>query len=348
MGQGGIKMKTGANSMGNAGIYVVLMAVMLSLTVVPFGLEVRGSEGSLDNGTDISTGYDPALNLESGFFVENKGQWDENIIFGANTGFGKLGITNDGMVLNIDTEDEETKILKYGYPGSESFEPYGIVELEQKINYYYGNDPKDWVEGARTFSQVMVEDLWDGIDMNYYFDEKGLKYDMILNPYSNPENIRIKVEGMDDMKVNIDTVQMDIGSGTEILDKDLVSFYKDSKNVIGSSFKMISPDTFGVEIDGYDESQEVIIDPVVFATYYGGNNNDEPSGISYDPSGNIYVVGTTYSTDLYLSEDSHKDEMTGYLDGYLLKLKSDGTSVLYSSYFGGISSDYKDISIRCH
>ncbi len=52
---------------------------------------------------------------------------------------------------------------------------------------------------------------------------------------------------------------------------------------------------------GGDDGFVMVLAPVtraiVFSTYLGGNDDDEPNGIALDPQGNIYVAGQTQSSD---------------------------------------------------
>jgi uncharacterized protein (TIGR03437 family) len=72
---------------------------------------------------------------------------------------------------------------------------------------------------------------------------------------------------------------------------------------------------------------------------FSGKGTDRANGIAVDPSGNIYVVGNTTSTDFPLHHPLQSVVYTateGFGDGtgFLMKLSADGTPV-YSTYLGG-------------
>jgi hypothetical protein len=88
---------------------------------------------------------------------------------------------------------------------------------------------------------------------------------------------------------------------------------------------------------------------IIFSTYIGGNWDDEANGIALDASNNIYIAGTTFSED---NPDTPEDEgfplMSAYQnqigddnfsDAFLTVLNNTGTSLLYSTYFGGDGED---------
>ena len=52
---------------------------------------------------------------------------------------------------------------------------------------------------------------------------------------------------------------------------------------------------------------------LIFSTFIGGTSDDVCNGIALDPSGNIYIVGTTASSDLPIPNRSYN---TGYNGGY--------------------------------
>ncbi len=78
-----------------------------------------------------------------------------------------------------------------------------------------------------------------------------------------------------------------------------------------------------------------------YSTYFGGNHDDFGAGIAVDPAGYVYVVGTTYSTNLPTRNQFQRDEPSS--DAFVAKLDTDlagAASLLYSTYLGG--NGYED------
>lgn len=76
-------------------------------------------------------------------------------------------------------------------------------------------------------------------------------------------------------------------------------------------------------------------DSLLACTYLGGTNNDGPEGLFVDSLQNLYVGGGTSSTDFPLTMDAYQSQKNGGSDGYVVKLNSDFSELLYSTYIGG-------------
>lgn len=87
---------------------------------------------------------------------------------------------------------------------------------------------------------------------------------------------------------------------------------------------------------------------LLFSTYLGGsgaNGNlsdaghpgDEPAArsVGLDAAGNVYLTGTTTSTDFPVTANAYQSANTGTQVGYLAELSPDGSTLEYGSYFGG-------------
>lgn len=79
---------------------------------------------------------------------------------------------------------------------------------------------------------------------------------------------------------------------------------------------------------------------LLFATYVGGSGNDELLDIAIDNANNVYLSGSTTSSDFptQVSGISFFDNTNSMEDGALLKFSSGG-ALLWSTYFGGSTSD---------
>jgi len=83
--------------------------------------------------------------------------------------------------------------------------------------------------------------------------------------------------------------------------------------------------------------QNVNIDNLTFSTYMCGSGNDVGSAVSFDADNNMYILGSTSSTDFPV-KNAYQNEIAGESDLFIIKL-SPGGNIIYSTYFGGSGHD---------
>ncbi len=217
----------------------------------------------------------------------------------------------------------------------------GGNELPGKVNYFIGNDPAKWRTGVPTYARVRYGQIYDGIDLVYYGNQRRLEYDFVVSPGARADNIRLRFAGARQLKIDGDgNLRITAGDGTVAFHRPVVYQETDGvRQAVEGRFALAADDSVGFVLGGYDRTRPLIIDPVLeYATYLGGSTWDEAWAIAVDGKGNAYVGGGTESTDFPTTPsafDTSKNAPVGTMTGFISKLNSNGTGLVYSTYIGG-------------
>ena len=92
------------------------------------------------------------------------------------------------------------------------------------------------------------------------------------------------------------------------------------------------PDAFVTKINAAGSS-------LVYSTYLGGSNGDYGEDIAVDNDGNVYITGSTSSSNFPTSSPMYGSN-AGSDDAFVTKINAAGSSLVYSTYLGGSSDDY--------
>lgn len=116
----------------------------------------------------------------------------------------------------------------------------------------------------------------------------------------------------------------------------IVGFYRNDEGVVPPVFPTENahqPFYGGGVTDGFlvkfNNSGQLL-----WATYFGGNGTDVINGIDLDAANNIYLVGSTASTNQVATPNAAQPTLHGALDFFITRLSPDGV-VQWSSYYGG-------------
>jgi uncharacterized repeat protein (TIGR01451 family) len=267
-------------------------------------------------------------------FEPNRGQIDGRVLFlSRNPGYS-LFLTARGAVVGLKGVAQP---LTFTWQGANA-DPHteGMAALPAKHNYLRGNDPKRWRHDIPTYEKVRYRDLYPGIDLIYYGQQRHLEYDLVVAPGANPAAIRLRVAGMDALHVDDDgALRFQVANRVLALSKPVI--YQESegiKQAVAGGYVLLADNQVGLKLAAYDRSKPLIIDPVLsYSTYVGGSGLDQGRGVAVDSSGNAYVVGQTASTDFPSSGKTSTDT-----DAFVAKFNAAGT-LQYATYLGGSGTD---------
>jgi hypothetical protein len=115
--------------------------------------------------------------------------------------------------------------------------------------------------------------------------------------------------------------------------------------LVGSTTSNNFPVTSGVFQPLYDGDQDAFLtemnpagSALLLSTYIGGSGADFGTALALDSSGNIYVTGSTQSTD-YPTQNPIQIANSGLYDAFVTEISPSG-ALLYSTYLGGSLADY--------
>ncbi len=230
----------------------------------------------------------------------------------------------------------------------------GVDELAGKVNYFLGNDPAKWRTNVPTFGQVRYAEVYPGIDVVYYGNQRQLEYDFRVAPGADWRQVALKFAGADSVKVEAETGDLLIGAGGQIVRQHKPVVYQEvagERREVAGHYAVQGSQRVGFEIGEYDAQLPLIIDPVlVYSTYLGGSGEDTGGTIAVDASGNAYVAGTTASANFPTTAGAFQTTFGGGTCGtstaptpcsdvFVTKLNATGSALIYSTYLGGNNTD---------
>src|SRR5258706_12828001 len=175
----------------------------------------------------------------------------------------------------------------------------GLEELPGKANYFIGRDPSKWRRDVPTYGKVHYQNVYPGVDLVYYGNQRQLEYDFVLAPGADPNRIVLGFKGADKLEIDAEGSLVLHASGGDIRqDKPVV--YQNIDGVrrdIAGGYVRKGANRVGFQVAAYDTRPPLVIDPVVlsYSTYLGGSAGDSGNGIAVDADGNAYVTGDASS-----------------------------------------------------
>ncbi len=101
------------------------------------------------------------------------------------------------------------------------------------------------------------------------------------------------------------------------------------------AFQTIYAGNFDVGINKYNASGSTLI----YATYFGGNNEDIPHSLVVNDQEELIVVGTTTSSNLPIPANGYDRTLGGAKDLFVAHFNAAGTALIGATYVGGSSAE---------
>ena len=308
-------------------------------------------------------------------FIENKGQiidqnqnLNPNCLFLLNLPNFKVQLRNTGFSYeiwkresspketasrntipkNLSSVEEKTtwKIHRIDFEFENPL-PRIITEVDERsqeyLNYYTSSTSERGAINVHHYEKVTYKEVWKGIDIEFFTDNKtrkNVKYNIVVKPGANVNDIQFKINGTDELSVVNGKIRIETTLGA-IEETVPYSYETDNDQRVMCGFKELRKGLYGLEVMGYTGRGTLVIDPtpsLTWGTYYGGTGDDIGRSCIVDGT-DVYIAGSTTSTTTIATAGTHQTSIGGSMDAFLAKFNSAGTR-LWATYYGGTGNDW--------
>src|SRR5438309_2090984 len=151
-------------------------------------------------------------------FEANRGQTHEDVRFLARGPGYSLFLTPTEAVLTlVKPESPARRPVAHGKPeprgpatgtvmrmtfagANPDLRVMGLEELPGKANYFIDNNPAKWRTNIPTYAKVQYREVYPGIDLVYYGNQRQLEYDFVVRPGADPSAIALRFMGADKLE----------------------------------------------------------------------------------------------------------------------------------------------------
>lgn len=300
-------------------------------------------------------------------FLENKGQWNDRILFKTHFDGGNLWVQQQKMVFHLQdlsamqeahaalnkksgTKDPKLKqtVLHVNFVGSQD-----VTEIEKSeptqayYNFFIGNDKSKWASNVRGYGEAIMKNLYDGIDLKLIEELEQLKYEFHVQPGSDPSAILLDYAGHDNIKISKKGDLVVSTSLGKIIEQKPYAYQIVNGNIreVSCEFQ-VEGSKVSFKLGRYNPNATLVIDPVlVFATYCGSVTDNFGMTATYGYDGTAYSGGMIYGNAYPTPDNSAYDINSnftvpnnptyGITDAFISRYSSDGTTMIWTTFLGG-------------
>ena len=317
--------------------------------------------------------------IKGGLFVENKGQWDDNVLYRSEIPSGQLYIEKNRFLFNFYdqeamagrhahrhlTDSEHASEQRAVIGGDHISKPRpikahayevlflgctpisstsGIDPISYNYNYFKGDNKSKWATDAHAYSKTILNDIYPKTSLICFGQETGFKYEFHLKPGANAATIQLQYNGVDSVYLK---------NGELFIETSVTDFYEQKpfayqeingqRLQVACEFRLNNNILSFVFPKGYNKKFPLVIDPqLIFSTYSGSTIDNWGNSATYDDDGNTYMVGIAFGQGYPVTTGAYQINSAGN-DSFDtdISITKFGPlgQILYASYIGGIETE---------
>ncbi|MBC6994261.1 SBBP repeat-containing protein [Neolewinella lacunae] len=280
-------------------------------------------------------------------FEQNVGQFPEgNLLFKA----------TDAQATYFFTQNEIRSVVASAKDSMQTAYALQFVGANEGVDIQGIGRPRsehgatNYMTAAGSFGDVPMHNrlhytnLWDGVNAHFYESREGkgsMKYDFIVQPNADPSVVRLKMDGVTDLKINAQgELEFTTPFGTLQKGKPYTYQMVDGKQVeVASEYTLNEQGEIGFKLGNYNASLPLVIDPIAlkWSTYLMAGTQQVWDIYVHPTTGRIYLVGQTQSASF--PNTLGRPFGGGITDAFVTCMEKDGTTLVWSTFLGGSGTD---------
>lgn len=283
--------------------------------------------------------------MKGGLFVENKGQWNNSVLYRSEIPSGQLYIEKNRFLFNFYDQEamsqhhhghgngknqssENTLANNQAKPiliNAHSYEvafvgclpitsTEGVDPTSYDYNYFKGADKNAWASNVKGYSKTILNNIYPNTSLACIAQEAGFKYEFYLKPGANANAIRLNYSGLDTLYLK---------NGELFIQTSINSFYEQRpyayQEINGQ--RIAVPCEFRLDHHllsfafpkGYNKRYALVIDPqLIFSTYSGSTADNWGNSATFDTDGNTYMVGIAFDQGYPVTLGAYQIQYNGF------------------------------------
>ncbi len=295
-------------------------------------------------------------------FIENRRQFPDQVLYKAFVPGGALFLTGKGFTYTYYNPADLERIHDKRHEGGDiSQEPVHCHAYEVRFlgadeaalsqpeikksyhhNYFLGNDASRWAGDVALYGKVTRKQVYKGIDAVVYSKGGAVKYDFMVAAGADASAIRLQFDGVTPrlqkngsllLQTSVNTVTEQAPYAYQVIGGREVK--------VPCRYKVNSGSVVSFDLpSGYNKRYPLVIDPVlVFSTFSGSTAMTYGFSATYDTLGNLYAGGECFDIGWPVTTGAYLATYGGGVDAGINKYSSNGSTLLYSTYYGGNGQD---------
>lgn len=288
----------------------VLASVILAAAVLAGGLSSSPARAGLEAGRG---------------FIENRGQWPDDVRFVADLGSFRAVIRDDGVWIDL---PRCARAVRFAWPQPP---PSTFITHEPgpvRWHFYLG-DPSRWRSDLLGHDTIECPDLLDGAALCIRAGRDELLFEVDASSADGlPPALRCfpRIDGAS----RIDT----LGDGHRVLSCSGTTLREARLTSAGTRWALRLEQDPAPPLPGRDHPEML-----AWSTYLGGTHNEYSQAVSLASDDQPVIAGYTNSQTFPTTPGAYDRTLGGSYDAFVARFSTDGSSLLWATYVGGTLED---------